>query len=344
MILYIGNKLSKHGFTPTSVETLGAKLQSRYEVLLISDKKNKIARFFDAFATIITQRKKTSLVLIDTYSTINFYYTLLSALLCRILKIPYVPILHGGGLPGRLDSSPWLSKVIFKHSAINISPSHYLMEAFQEKNFQVAYIPNYIETEIYPSRQRNGVRPKLLYVRSFHEIYNPLMAVKVLKSLTKFYDDVSLCMVGPNKDGSQQLVEELAEELGVKDRLIITGKLSKEEWIALSADYDIFINTTNFDNLPVSVIEALCLGFPVISTKAGGLPFLIDNEKDGLLVDLDDHEAMVNWVKHLVENDSITSSISSNAITKGQSFEWNNIAPLWYELIDKWTINQGQKV
>ncbi len=344
MILYIGNKLSKHGFTPTSVETLGAKLQSRYEVLLISDKKNKIARFFDAVFTIVKQRKRTSLVLIDTYSTINFYYTLLAAVVCRLFNIPYIPILHGGGLPGRLESSPWLSKVIFNHSAINISPSYYLLEAFQEKKFKVSYIPNYIETEIYPSKLRNKVRPKLLYVRSFHEIYNPSMAVKVLKTLSATYEDVTLCMVGPNKDGSQALVEGLAEELGVSDQLKITGKLSKEDWIALSADYDIFINTTNFDNLPVSVIEALCLGFPVISTKAGGLPFLIDNGKDGLLVDLDDDDAMVDWVKKLVENDDMTTQISTSAIAKGKSFEWNNIAPLWYELIDSWTVNQPQKV
>lgn len=340
MILYIGNKLSKHGFTPTNVETLGAKLQKRYEVLLISDKKNKIIRFIDAALTIINNRKKVSLVFIDTYSTSNFYYTLLAAILCRWFKLPYIPILHGGGLPLRLERSPALSRIIFKYSAINISPSHYLMEAFQAKNFEVAYIPNYIDTANYPPKIRQVVRPKLLYVRSFHKIYNPAMAVKVLKTLSKEFDDVTLCMVGPNKDGSLEMVQALAKELNVYNQLKITGKLSKEEWIKLSADYDIFINTTNFDNLPVSIIEAMCLGFPVISTRAGGLPFLIDHGNDGLLIDLDNDEDMVTWIRNLILDPELTTRISKNAIAKGNSFEWEQIAPGWYELIAQWAIER----
>ena len=64
-----------------------------------------------------------------------------------------------------------------------------------------------------------------------------------------------------------------------------TGKLSKQEWRDLSKDYNVFINTTNFDNTPVSVIEAMALGIPVVSTNVGGLPFLITDKVDGVLVE-----------------------------------------------------------
>ncbi len=334
MILYIGNKLSKYGVTPTSVETLGAKLQEIEEVLSISDKKNKVNRFFDAIFTIIKNRKKINLVLIDTYSTSNFYYALVSSLTSRLFSIPYVPILHGGALPDRLKSSPHLSRILFKNAAINISPSHYLLAVFQAAGFNTKYIPNFIETGMYPTKRRDKLSPRLLYVRSFHEIYNPKMAIRTLAILQKIYSNIELCMVGPNKDGSKEEVEDLATELGVSEHLKITGKLSKVAWIALSADYDIFINTTNYDNLPVSIIEAMCLGFPIVSTNAGGLPFLIEDGKDGLLVDKNDAGAMAEKIAKLLENSALASKTSMAAISKGNSFDWNIIKKDWEKLIE----------
>lgn len=344
MILYIGNKLSEHGFTPTNVETLGPKLQERFEVLLISNKKIKIFRFFDAMFTIIGHRKKTSLVFIDTYSTSNFYYTLVAALLCQFFKLPYVPILHGGGLPDRLKNSPKLSKLVFKNATANVSPSHYLLDAFRNNGYEVEYIPNYIETEKYPSSIRGKLRPCLLYVRSFHKIYNPEMAVKVLKTLSADYPEIELCMVGPNKDGSKEKVEQLANSLGIAKNLTITGRLDKEEWVKLSEKYDVFINTTNFDNLPVSIIEAMCLGFPIVSTNAGGLPYLIEDNVDGMLVNIDDDQAMAARIKKLLEDADFAESMSKMAIAKGKSFDWEHIKGQWEKLIGRVALKEKLKV
>jgi glycosyltransferase involved in cell wall biosynthesis len=160
------------------------------------------------------------------------------------------------------------------------------------------------------------------------------MAVKVLDRVIKVYPSASLCMVGPNKDGSREKVEALAAKMGLSEHLKITGKLSKEEWISLSNDYDIFINTTNFDNLPVSIIEAMCLGFPIVSTNAGGLPYLIENNEDGLLVNLDDDKSMAENIIKLLQDNEFASAMSAKAIEKGKSFEWEEIAPAWYKLIE----------
>ncbi|MDN5205380.1 glycosyltransferase family 4 protein [Fulvivirgaceae bacterium BMA10] len=333
MILYIGNKLSIHGFTPTTIDTLGPKLQEDFSVILISDKKNKVLRFWDAIQTIIKFRGKLSAILIDTYSTSNFYYTLVSALLAKRFGIPYVPILHGGGLPNRLKQTPRLSRQVFSNAYVNASPSHYLEKEFRDSGYEVKYIPNYIETKNYPGFKRTTLRPRLLYVRSFHKIYNPTMAVKVLFELSKDYKDVELCMVGPDKDGSLEDTLNLARELKVDSRLKITGKLSKEEWIAISKDYDIFINTTNFDNLPVSVIEAMCLGFPIVSTNPGGLSYLIEHETDGMLLDPDDVGAMAGHIRKLLDDPSLAEKLSKNAISKAHTYDWSEIRKKWGELL-----------
>ena len=332
-ILYIGNKLSKYGFTPTNVETLGEQLKEFCNVVSVSDKRNKAARMIDMIAAIYRNRK-SDYVIIDTYSTSNFYFTYVAALLCGVFKLRFIPILHGGNLPERLERSPRMSQRIFNHSLINISPSGYLNYEFKRHGYEnVVTIPNNIFIDDYLFKVRSSFSPKLLWVRSFDKTYNCEMAVEVLHLLLQQYSNAELCMVGPDKDGSQQSVKTLAEQYGISDHLIITGKLSKTEWHKLSEDYDIFISTTNFDNTPVSVIEAMALGLPVVSTNVGGVPFLIDEGKDGLLCEKGNAEDMVRRIVHLISMPNNTVDICSNARKKVKSFDWEVVKKQWNELL-----------
>lgn len=332
-ILYIGNKLSKYGFTPTIVETLGEQLKEFCNVVSVSDKRNKAARMIDMIAAIYRNRK-SDYVIIDTYSTSNFYFTYVAALLCGVFKLRFIPILHGGNLPERLERSPRMSQRIFNHSLINVSPSGYLNYEFKRHGYEnVVTIPNNIFIEDYPFKVRSSFRPKLLWVRSFDKTYNCEMAVDVLRLLLEQYPDAELCMVGPDKDGSQQSVKTLAEQYGISDHLRITGKLSKTEWHKLSEDYDIFISTTNFDNTPVSVIEAMALGLPVVSTNVGGVPFLIDDGKDGLLCEKGNAEDMVRKVVLLISKPNNTIDMCSNARHKTEQFDWEVVREQWKNIL-----------
>ncbi|CAN5282310.1 hypothetical protein BH23BAC1_BH23BAC1_09910 [soil metagenome] len=335
MILYIGNKLSRHGITPTSVDTLGEKLKESFQIKTISDKKNKIIRFLDIIWEITKHRKDTQLILIDTYSTWNFYYAVISAFLAIKFSINYIPILHGGTLPEKLINSPKLSRFLFGNSLTNISPSTYLYEAFVKHGYKVEHIPNSIDINQYPFKLREIYRPRLLFVRSFHKIYNPEMAVKVLYELQKKYEDALLCMVGPDKDGSLERVKKLVEKFKLSDKVNFTGKLQKKEWIALSSEYDIFINTTNFDNHPVSVIEGMALGLPVVSTKVGGIPYLINHEEDGLLVPAEDVNKFVKAIDQLIKGPDVSKKIAINARKKAESFSWDEVEQKWKELINR---------
>jgi len=110
--------------------------------------------------------------------------------------------------------------------------------------------------------------------------------------LIKEFSNTTLCMVGPDKDETLNKAKKLATTLNIRNSITFTGVLKKEDWHKLSNNYDIFINTTNVDNMPVSIIEAMALGFPIVSTNVGGLPYLIDNKIDGLLVTPNNEKAM----------------------------------------------------
>jgi glycosyltransferase involved in cell wall biosynthesis len=280
----------------------------------------------------LNQRQWADYVLIDTYSSQNFWYAILIGAICERLKIKYIPILHGGALPDRLITQPKLLLHFLEKAHQVVSPSDYLKHAFAKAGFHnIQVIPNSIEVDNYKFKERKNVRPKLLWVRSFAEIYNPLMAVKVLEALKANFPQAQLTMVGPDKDGSLELCKNWANDKGLN--VTFTGILSKTEWTTLAAGHDIFINTSRFDNMPVSVLEAMALGLPVVSTDVGGIPFMIQDRVSGVLVPNDEVLAMKSAIEELIGKPDFSCEISINARMYAQKLDWLHIKTLWNNLL-----------
>ena len=96
---------------------------------------------------------------------------------------------------------------------------------------------------------------------------------------------------------------------------------------------DIFLNTTHVHNTPVSVIEAMACGLVVISTNVGGLPYLLTDGEDALLVPPDDAEAMAAAVRRVLTEPGLAERLSANARRKAESFDWANVLPMWRKLL-----------
>jgi glycosyltransferase involved in cell wall biosynthesis len=162
------------------------------------------------------------------------------------------------------------------------------------------------------------------------EIYNPLLALKVLEELLKTSPQAQLSMVGPYKDNSINECKAYAEKHQLP--VIFTGGLPKKDWLTYAKDFDIFINTTNIDNTPVSVIEAMALGLPVVSTNVGGIPFLLINEQDALLVPPNDEHHMTKAVMRLLQHPKLAQNLSHAAREKVERFDWQYIKQHWFEV------------
>ena len=332
-ILYIGNQLSQNGKTLTTIDSLSQLLrQEGFQVFTASKKKNKFLRLFNMLFHVINYRKQADYVLIDTYSTFNFYFAYFVSQLCRLLKLKYIPILHGGDLPNRLKQSPKLTRAIFKNAFVNVAPSQYTQASFEKFGFSnITCIPNSIELKKYPFKKRTFDTIRLLWVRSFSKIYNPSLAIDVLNALKNENRDAELCMIGPDNDGSLLEAKKYADQLGLE--VTFTGKLSKQKWIRLSEDYNIFINTTNIDNMPVSVIEAMALGLPLVSTNVGGLPFLIEHDKTGFLVEPNSVVSFVESIEGIIDSPNKTHRIMAEARDYAEKLDWENVKKQWINVL-----------
>ncbi|MEZ4838921.1 glycosyltransferase family 4 protein [Flavobacterium sp.] len=332
-ILYIGNVLSKHGYNKSTIETLGPLLSEEgYKVITSSSQKNSALRLLSMVVSTIRNTGSVDYVMIDTYSTLNFWYAFIISQICRVFKIKYIPILHGGMLPQRIEKNPLLSEMIFKNAYINSVPSQFLYQKVIGNRWNnIVNIPNQIEIKEYSFKKRIKFQPKILWVRSLSDIYNPTMAIDVAEKVNFIYPEIQLCMVGPENGLTIKSLSQYAHDKNLN--VTFTGKLSKSEWIKLSENYDIFINTTHFDNTPVSLIEALALGLPVVSTNVGGIPYLVKDRETAILVDDSDVQAMADAIIELITNPELAHKLATNGRKLVEQFDWQIIKSLWKEIL-----------
>ena len=111
------------------------------------------------------------------------------------------------------------------------------------------------------------------------------------------------------------------------------NKRSKKDVFMYVSIYDIFLNTTHYDNTPISVIEAIALGLPVISTNVGGIPYLLKDRETALLVDDNDVDGMVAGIRELISDEDLKDKLVMNALNLVQQFDWDIVKNKWLKIL-----------
>lgn len=336
-VLLIGNFLSHANGSRGVCEELADRLLGiGWPVLMASDKSNRAARLCDMISTVIRRRRGYEVAHVDVFSGNAFLWSEATCAALRLTGKPYVLTLHGGGLPEFAQRHPMRVRRLLQSARAVTTPSRYLMEAMAAYRPDMCLVPNAMDLDRCQFRERSRPEPSLIWLRAFHQIYNPTMAVEVVKRLQPEFPGVHLRMIGPDKgDGTLARVRETAERLGVGDRIEITGKVPKgevPEWLNRG---DIFLNTTNVDNAPVSVLEAMGCGLCVVSTDVGGLPYLVEDQTDALLVAPYDAASMARAVRRVLTEPALAARLSRNARSKARQHDWSVVLARWQELFSR---------
>lgn len=339
MILFVGNALSSKGRAISYTEFLVSKLISdlNLPVMLVSNKRNKLFRLIHVIKTLLIKRSSIKVCLIDTFSTQAFYYAVVTSMVCNILHIKYIPVLHGGNLPQRhFRSSRLVTKYLSGADQI-VSPSFYLSNYFSSHGFTIKTIPNSVLLEDYPYKVRKIPELKLLWVRAYDYIYNPMLAVLAVERIHKRGIPVQLTMYGPVKDASFQECNTYVTSNKLNSFINLFTLVPRMEWVQKSSAYTYFLNTTTIDNQPLSLIEAMATGLPVISTRVGGIPFMIQHEINGFLFEsnnLASLEELLIYISKLPE--AKLQLMSANARFFAAEFDWNIISQKWTKILSEY--------
>jgi glycosyltransferase involved in cell wall biosynthesis len=335
-VFIAANFLSSGGGSRSVVEDLAERLQARgFELVTASPYRNGLLRGAHMLAAALLRRGRYDMAVVDLYSGRAFLIGEALSVALKALGCPFVLVLRGGALPEFSARRERRVRACLARAAAVAAPSTYLLEEMRPFHDALQLLPNPVDLAAYEARVRREARPRLVWLRSFHEIYNPTLAPKVLALVAKDFPDVQLTMVGRDKgDGSFQRTRETAAAHGVADRISFPGGVPKRDVPAWLSRGDIFLNTTNVDNAPVSVLEALACGMCIVSTNVGGVPRLLEHERDALLVPPDDAEAMASAVRRLLGDPALAERLSREGRRKAQQFDWSHVMPRWESLFE----------
>lgn len=336
-LLFVGNFLSEKGNNPSAGEELAKRLQKQgYSVITTSNRRSRFFRFFDMLTTVWMRRADYEVAYVETYSGPAFLW---AEYVCRILRLlckPYVLALHGGNLPAFAQCSTSRVEQLLKAANKVTVPSSYLLEEMRFYRGDICLLPNPIELECYSFRPRLKPTPHFIWLRAFHALYNPQMAVRSTAILSSIFPEIHLTMIGPDKgDGTLQETQALIKELGLQCMVEIVPGVPKSKVPQYLGRADIFMNTTTVDNTPVSVLEAMACGLCIVSTNIGGLPYLLDDGFDALLVPPNDPEAIAAAVRRILTEPGLAERLSRNGRKKAESFDWSIILPQWEALFEE---------
>ena len=97
---------------------------------------------------------------------------------------------------------------------------------------------------------------------------------------------------------------------------------------------DLMFNPSLVDNMPISILEALACGVPVVSTNVGGVPYLVEDERTALLVPPGDAKALASAGMRLLENDAMARAMSSTGIAMVQQYAWPAVRKQLFSVYD----------
>lgn len=307
--------------------------ENGWEILTTSTRRIRLLRMVDMLWTVLHERSHYNLAHIDVFSGAAFMFAELCAALLRVLDKPYVLTLHGGRLPEFAQRNQRRVQALLRDAAVVVSPSHYQQKEFKHLRPDIRLIPNPINLAAAVYRHRTVAEPKLIWVRAFHSIYDPTMAVEVIHRLRAAFPSIHLTMVGPDKgDGSLSRMLAQAEKMNVIDRILIIPGVPHAQVPLLLDQADIFINTSNYDTSPQSILEAMANGLCIVSTNVGGIPYLVSDQKEALLVEHDQAEAMAENVSRILQDAKLAAGLSENARKKAEQFDWDVVLPQWEQL------------
>src|SRR5262249_24237864 len=335
-ILIVGNLLSSTLGVRSVSEDLAARLSSAgWKVITTSDKPSRLSRLLDMISTVWRRRREYAVANVEVFSGMAFCWAEIVCFLLRRLGKPYILTLHGGDLPNFARRSPRRVRRLLRSARVVTTPSRDLLERMSAYPSDLILAPHPLNIQADPFRLRPQAEPKLVWLRAFHRIYNPALAALMVKQLASEFPEIHLDMIGPDKgDGSAKEVRQIISELEISRRISQIGVVAKAQVPYYLNCGDVFLNTANVDNTPVSVLEAMACGLCVVSTNVGGIPYLLEHERDALLVPPNDSQAMAAAVRRILTTPEFAETLSQNARRKAEQHDWLIILPQWERLFE----------
>jgi N-acetyl-alpha-D-glucosaminyl L-malate synthase BshA len=301
---------------------------------------------FDHFPyTLALASKQHEVVLRERLEVLHVHYAIPHATTAYLARemlngewpLRVITTLHGTDitLVGQESSFYGITKFSIEQSNGVTAVSTYLRDetyrAFGCVSCDVRVIPNFVNLQEYrPSEggQRRGLAPEghklITHVSNFREVKRVKDVVRVFARIRRAMP-ATLIMIG---DGPERVdAENEARELGVNADIRFLGRL--DSVASLLQASDLFILPSQTESFGLAALEAMACGAPVVATRAGGLPEVIDDELNGILEPVGSVEAMGRRAVELLRQPERHATMRAAAVAKAEQFSADRIVPAY---------------
>ena len=263
-------------------------------------------------------------------------------LLKKLYRIPYIISLRGGDVPGfrpydfhlyhRL-MAPFL-RVIWTNAARIVANSNGLRQLANtfDARYEIPIIPNGIDLQAYSSMDRDWSFPRMLSVGRVVHQKGLDLAMRALGGLKQLTWEWRIAGDGPQ----MQILQSLAKELGIADRVQFLGWQSSEQLIESYKQANVFLFPSRHEGMPNAMLEAMASGLPIIATCIAGSEELVLNDETGYLVPPEDIESLRTALKNLLNDLTRREQMGSASRAHAEAnYSWESTARQYALLLEK---------
>jgi glycosyltransferase involved in cell wall biosynthesis len=279
--------------------------------------------------TLLRELRKADVVHVFSASYSSFLLSPLPAVLvAKLLGKPVVLNYRSGEAPDHLRRSA-IARATLRGVDRNAVPSRFLHDVFASFGIRSHVVPNIVDMERFRFRRRERLRPRVLSTRNFETLYNVPCTLRAFRLLQDCYPGAQLTLVG---GGSQDAaIRRMAADLKL-EQVTFAGRVAPDEIWRYYAEADIYLQTPDIDNMPASVLEAYASGCPVVSSAAGGVPAILTDGLNGLLVPCDDYHAAAGAMVRLLEDPALARRVADAAFEGCARYRWSSVRAEWMDL------------
>jgi glycosyltransferase involved in cell wall biosynthesis len=234
---------------------------------------------------------------------------------------------HSGEAPDHLARWGWHAIPLMRLAREIVVPSPWLADVFARFGLRATVVVNSLDLHAIPIRRRTAPRPAFLTNRSFQAHYNVAGVLDAFARIQARHPEASLVVAG---DGPlRTALHERAAALGLR-HLRFVGAVDQVAMRRLYDDADVLLNGSLIDNMPLTLIEAFAAGLPVVTSDAGGIPWMVRDGENGVLVPAGDADALAQGALALLADPARALAHADRARAEAlETYTWDAVRPGW---------------
>ncbi|MDD5330411.1 MAG: glycosyltransferase family 4 protein [Sulfuricella sp.] len=252
--------------------------------------------------------------------------------IARLRGIPAIVNYRGGEAQAFLARSRrWVLPTLLRASAVAV-PSGFLRDVFAPFGVRARVVPNVVDLARFCPAvvPPDDGAPRVVVARNLEPIYDVATAICAFASVRRAVPGARMTIAGSGPERPR--LETLARQLGIAEAVAFAGRQDRDGMAELYRCASVMVNSSLVDNMPNSVLEALASGVPVVSTRVGGVPYLVEDGATALLVPPGDADALAAAVLRMLQEPSLADSLRQAGLREVQQYAWQSVRLRLFDL------------